>query len=447
MTTPNSITKEQKAASFSRKLGIAAIGVVLVVSLVIMKPAAPDKLILLTGPEGSAYHEMAKSLADELHRRGLSTEVRVTDGGLDNLELLATDPHGTVAFAPSNIENVVGDSVETNDLVSLGSIAWEPLWLFYRAEREIDDVPDLAGLSVSTGTDGTVVDFIATEMLRINDIVDRVELQSPDGQTPETVMTSLVDGRIDAAFAAGPPASPLIMDLLGNPDISVLSFKRAAAYGARFPGVATITVPQGMVDFGRDLPSEDLALLSVTTNLLALNDLYPAAVPLLLEAVARAENRQRFTTEPESFPSGNNTSLPLHRAASRYYEHGEKGLGKILPYKVTRWLNHLGFVVLPLLAFTVLLVKIVPIGMKIWGRVHLMGMLKALEEVEKASAAGADPKALLAQLDELDRRTATIFVPRSALHDYIDIRQFMHDMRERVAETAGIGDGSSSGDH
>jgi len=49
--------------------------------------------------------------------------------------------------------------------------------------------------------------------------------------------------------------------------------------------------------------------------------------------------------------------------------------------------------------------------------------------------------------DDLDRKTASIFVPRSTLHDYIDIRQFMHDMRERVADTAGTRDGSSSGDH
>jgi len=447
MTTHDTVAREQKAASFSRKLGIAVICAVLVVTLVIMKPAAPDKLILLTGPENGAYHAMGERLANELRQRGLETEIRVTGGGFDNLGLLAADPNGTVAFAPSNMENVVDDSVDTDDLVSLGSIAWEPFWLFYRAEHEISDVPDLAGLAVSTGPSGTVVNFIATEMLRVNDVLDRVEIPASDGQTPENVKESLLDGRIDAAFAAGSPAAPIIRDLLAREDVSVLSFERAAAYEARFPGIATITIPRGVIDLGQDLPSGDLALLSVTTNLVALDDLYPAAVPLLLEAVAQADTRRRLTTKAERFPSGDNTSLPLDRAATRYYEHGEKGLGKVLPYKVTRWLNHLGFVVLPLLALTVLLIKIVPVGMKIWGRVHLMSMLKVLEEVEKGSAAGADPKELLDKLDDLDRRTATIFVPRATLHDYIDIRQFMHDMRERVADSAGTRDVSSSGDH
>jgi hypothetical protein len=55
-----------------------------------------------------------------------------------------------------------------------------------------------------------------------------------------------------------------------------------------------------------------------------------------------------------------------------------------------------------------------------------------LEAVEKAWAAGVDSQTLLADLDRIDRGTATMFVPRSIVHDYIDFRQFLHDMRERV---------------
>ena len=123
----------------------------------------------------------------------------------------------------------------------------------------------------------------------------------------------------------------------------------------------------------------------------------------------------------------------MKRAAGRYYEQGAKGLSKFLPYKVTRWLNHLGFVVLPLLALAVVLVKIVPLILKIWISIKLTGFFKRLEEVEKSHAAGGDRPTLLAELDALDRASAAIFVPRSSLPNYIDFRQFLHDMRERVA--------------
>ena len=107
----------------------------------------------------------------------------------------------------------------------------------------------------------------------------------------------------------------------------------------------------------------------------------------------------------------------------------------------------IGLSVGTLLAGAVIFVKIVPVGLEIWGSIQLIGMLKRLEAVEKAHAAGADPNELLEQLNELDRRTAKLFMPRSMVHDYIDDRQFLHDMRERIAGTSAIGEASSSEDH
>lgn len=432
----DSTLKEHRLGTLSRAATITVMAIALLVSFVIIKPSAPKGIILLTGPEGSAYHEIGMRLADGLRSRGLEAEVRVTDGGFANIEHLAAGAPDAVAFAPSNIENVVDESVETDHLESLGSIAWEPLWIFYRAEHEITEIPELEGLKVSTGTRDTVVDFVAMKILRANDVLDGVVVVNSDDQTPASVTRSLIEGEIDAAFATGTTASPWIRELLASDGISAFSLERAAAYEARFPGSASITIPRGVVDLGNDLPSRDLILLSSTTNLVALDDLYPALVPLLLDAVAQTRDRQRFTTDPERFPNGENTSLPIALAAKRFYDHGETGLGRFLPYNVTRWINHLGFVVLPLLTVVFILLKIVPMGLKIWGGIRLMGMIKELEAVEKAHAAGVDPTELLSRLDELDRKTAAIFIPRSMVHDYIDDRQFLHDMRERVSGSA-----------
>jgi hypothetical protein len=226
---------------------------------------------------------------------------------------------------------------------------------------------------------------------------------------------------------------PAINNLLIDQDLGVLSFERADAYQALDPGITKLVAPQGIFDLANNIPPEDLVLLSATTNLVTLDSFYPGAVPLLLRAASDVHDRQRIITAGESFPSAQNVSLPLKPAARRYYEQGEKGLSKFLPYKVTRWLNHLGFVVLPLLALAVVLVKIVPLILKIRISIKLTGFFKRLEEVEKSNAGGGDQPALLAELDALDRASATIFVPRSNLSNYIDFRQFLHDMRERVA--------------
>jgi ABC-type amino acid transport substrate-binding protein len=432
MNSDTSITKERRTARLSRTTAIAVIAAVLFVSLIIIKPSAPENIVLLTGPEGSSYHEMGKTLAASLDKIGLETEVRVTRGGIDNAKQLAVGAANTVALAPSNIERLLDPEVEIGDLVSLGSIAFEPFWLFSRSEFEVVNLADLAGLRVVPGATDTVAYHMAMVLLKSNNVLDQVEIVSFDDHTPEDAEAALVDGRVDAVFANGTPASPLIMGLLGHPDLSCLSFDRTEAYEAWYPGIARIIIPEGIADLENNLPGEDLVLLSATTNLLTFDSLYPGVVPLVLQAVTKTDDRRRFTTTTTTFPNGENTSVPLDRAAARYYDHGETGLGKHLPYKVTRWINHLGYVVLPLLTLSVLLLKLVPMGLKIFSSIKLTGMLKQLESVEKAHAAGADPTELLAQLDELDRKTAEIFVSRSMVHDYIDDRQFLHDMRERV---------------
>lgn len=134
--------------------------------------------------------------------------------------------------------------------------------------------------------------------------------------------------------------------------------------------------------------------------------------------------------------------MPLSRAATRFYDHGETGLARHLPYQVTRWLNHLGLVVLPLLTVVFLLLKTVPTALRLWGQLRLVGFLKQLEAVEKAHAAGGDRSVLLADLDRIDQKSAGLFVPRSTVHDYIDFRQFLHDLRERVERNPNIEQGS-----
>jgi len=357
MRKENSIVRERRLWKLSRTAAFAVIAVALLVSLVIFSPAAPKKITLLTGPEGSGYHELGKRYAVYLGDRGLNVEVQVTDGGFDNVRLLAADIGDTVAFAPSNIEHVIDDSVDTSHLVSLGSIAYEPLWLFFRAEAEVRRISDLAGLRVAMGIKGSVVNYVGRSLIELNAIGDQVEILPSEGQEPHTVANALIEGRVDAAFVIGGPAAPVIRDLLGHEGLGMLSFERADAYQAIDPGITKIVMPEGIIDLANNVPSEDLILLSATTNLVTLDTLYPGAVPLLLQAAADVHDQRRIVTGGESFPSAQNVSL----------------------------------------------------------------------------AAGEDSSRLLEELQALNRASAAIFVPRASLPGYIDFRQFLHDLRERVS--------------
>ncbi len=431
MTQPD-LTEKQKRLRMTKIIfSTAVVGLAIFVAMVMIKPAMPDRITLLTGPVGSAYHELGQKYAADLRSRGLETEVVVTEGGLQNLELLASGAQDTIAFAPSNIEHRAGAEVDTSKLASIGSVAYEPLWLFHRSDLDINRIGDLAGLKIATGPKHTVVGFVADYFLDASNVTEKVKIQSSEGQTFESIADALIAGDIDAGFLLGAPISPVIRKLLDADAISFTSFEQADAYAALLPGLATLVAPEGVFDLARNNPSEDANLLAATTNLLTRFDVHPAVAPMVLNTASNLHTGGIFSTR-STFPSDEHVSLPLKPSAKRYFEQGEKGLSKFLPYKVTRYLNHLGFVVLPLLAGALILIKTVPLVLKLWATIRLMGFLKRLESVEKSQAADGDSSELLTRLNELDRVSATMFVPRSCVHDYIDFRQFLHDMRERV---------------
>ena len=78
------------------------------------------------------------------------------------------------------------------------------------------------------------------------------------------------------------------------------------------------------------------------------------------------------------------------------------------------------------------MLKLAPMALKSWGGMQLRRQFRVLESVEKKRSAGEPTAGLLAELDKIDAATATMFVPRGVTHDYVDFRQFLHDLRERV---------------
>lgn len=415
---------------------IALVAVVLFVSLVVLKPAEPDRIQLLTGPEETAYHQLGKRYAAELKHLGLETEIVLTAGGVDNLDRLANgDEDSTVALVPSNAEMGLEPSVDISSLASLGSVAFEPLWLFLGPDQEVHTISDLAGKTVLIGGPGSVSEYLARMLAESNGIEGQVEFTTSTQQTADGIVLALRDGEADAAFATGPANSSVIKTLLDADDVVLFSFERADAYTALFPGVARLEAPEGVFDLSRNIPPAKTFLLAATTNLVATDDLHPSVVPLMLRAAAEVHVASVFTSQAQ-FPNQENVSLPLKHAACRYYEQGEVGLSKFLPHTIVRRLNHIGFVVLPLLTIVLLLVKILPALLRTVVSIRLTKGFKRLESLEKETASGGDREETLDKLNQLDRDTATMFVPRSKVQDYVDFRQFIHDMRDRLANSA-----------
>ena len=434
LMTVNSHTNEQHGGLRKKAMIMAVVVLVAIFSLIVLIPPAPKEITLLTGTSGSSDHELGVNLAGHLEEEGLHVSLKTTSGARQKLQMLASGAENTVAFVPVSMEKTLGDSTDTGQLVSLGSVSYQPLWLFYRNELQIQSIPDLRGYTVALGNKDSVVGHISRFLLDVSNVTGQIKSNSLTNGNPAAIARALQNGKIDAAFAVGQPSSGNISALLSDKRIAFLSFERADAYRALNKAISKYRVPEGVFDLANNIPSRDMILLGTTTNLVTLDSLYPAIIPVLLKAASKIDMNPGGIDSAKKFPNAENVTLPLAKTAVRYYSQGEKGLSKVLPYKVTRWLNHIGFVVLPLLTIVVVLLKIISMLVKVRASIRFNGFYKRLENIETARTSGAEPSLIHRDIDELDKACSGFSVPRSMREQHLNLCQLVHDMRDRLPE-------------
>ena len=102
--------------------------------------APPSSLTITSGPEGSVFHKNALKYAKILERNNVKLNVLTSNGSLENIRRLTSrGSRIDIGLAQAGLPGV-----PTENLVSLGSVANQPLMLFYRG-------PELDLLSGSPG--------------------------------------------------------------------------------------------------------------------------------------------------------------------------------------------------------------------------------------------------------------------------------------------------------
>ena len=351
-----------------------------------IKPAPPNQLVISTGGEGGAYQSFAARYEEVLARYQIKLVTKPSAGSTENLARLrdaAVDVDA--AFIQGGTAQVSADDA----LLALGDFYYEPLWVFYRDTQpkksalnlhHLNRLADLKGRRIAIGVAGSGTQHLAREVLLANGIdATNTHLIEEGGMT---VATLLADGKVDAVMTVGPAQSSLIWSLLYTPGVRLMSLNHADAYVRRFPYLAKLVLPRGAIDLERDVPPQDVQLVSPMTTLMVREDTHPALIGLLLQAASEVHGGPGVFQRPNEFPRHGHSEFPTSPEAERYYKSGKPFLQRYLPFWAATLIDRAVVMLVPIIAILFPIFKFAPslYGWRVRGRIYRRyGELKFLE--------------------------------------------------------------------
>jgi TRAP-type uncharacterized transport system substrate-binding protein len=320
-----------------------------------LKPFPPKTLIMATGREGGSYAEFGEQYRQVLARDGIHVVLRPTSGAVENLMLLKDKSQAVEA---GFVQGTVGGIEETTNLVSLGGLAYTPLWIFYRGRDTYDDLRQLQGKRIAIGPEGSGIRLFSLELLKVAGVTGPPTefLYLPYAEASQ----DLLKGKIDAIMIFSAPDNPSILELLNAKGIKLMNMSQAEAYTRRFPDLSHVVLPRGVIDPGRRNPLSDVHLLSPTTNLIVRKGLHPALVYLLLKASVEIHSGASWVNKAGEFPTLIKQDDPISEQAQRFYKSGGSWLYAYLPLWAAAFVERLTLILIPFGIIIVPLIGITP---------------------------------------------------------------------------------------
>ena len=415
----------------------------LAVAYAVLRPSPPKHVVLATGVSQGAYAEFGRRYAVFLKAHGITVELRNTQGAAENLALLRDANSGVdLAFVQGGADErgPLETQREDEDLVSLGSVFYEPVWLFYREDSArrllkspvLSALPQLAGWRLNVGAPGSGVPPLMTRLLEANQVGIKALQWSQLPLTPAVV--ELLEGRMDALAMASAPESPMVQMLLQTPGIRLYDFAQAEAYARRFAFISAVTLPRGVVDIAKDTPPADVHLIAPTATLLAREGLHPALVQLFVQAAAQVHSDSGWFQHRGEFPNAAHSERPLSSEAQRFYRNGVPWLQRYLPFWLANLVDRMWVVMLSIVAVVIPLSRVLPPLVEMRIRSRVFRWYAQLREVEEARGQRPLPD-LFKELDDIDERVGRVKVPLSYADELYALRGHIQQVRRRLDTT------------
>jgi TRAP-type uncharacterized transport system substrate-binding protein len=387
--------------------------------------------VMATGAEGGGYHEIGKRYQEILAREGVRLRLVPTGGAIDNLKLLR-DRRSGVSVAL--IQGGTTSETEAPEIESLGTVFYEPLWVFRRAELDGEGLGWLRGRRVSVGAEESGTRVISLELLKRHGIDDRNSQLF--GYSPQQAGDKLLAGELDAALFLISWDSPIVRKLLADPRVELASFPNIDAYVALYPFLNKVVVPAGVGDLANNRPPADVTMIAPKASLVVRSDVHSAIQFLLLNAAVQIHSGPGIFQRAGQFPAAEGIDAPLSAEAIQFYKSGRPFLQNYLPFWAASLVTRLFVVLLPILGILYPLMRFLPAiyGWMMRRKIsRLYGELRFLEDDLATQAGTQDRHAMNSRLDELEQQANRLRIPVAYASMLYMLRHHIDLVRQRLA--------------
>jgi TRAP-type uncharacterized transport system substrate-binding protein len=434
------LTPLMETFGLSRGAAVAAavlIGLVVVFGVFWFLHAAPPRTLIITsGTSGSSFETNAIKYRLILARSGVRLKILPSRGSLENLERLE-DPtiHVDVGFVQGGITN----ESDRERLVSLGSVSYQPLMVFHRGTASLTLLSELAGKRLAIGPEGSGTHSLALTLLELNGIhaggaTTLLDLEGGDAAK------ALLEGTADAVFLMGDSTSPQVIGkLLRTPGIQILNFTQADGYTRRITYLNKLELPKGSIDFGKNIPPQDIYLVGPTVEVLARPNLHPALSDLLLEAAHEVHGGASLLKRKDEFPAPLESAFPISTEASRFYKSGKTFLYRKLPFWLASLVNPILVAILPVVVLLIPGLRAIPFFFRLRMKLRMYRWYRALLTLERevlASSPTTNRDELITRLDQIEQGVNQMKVPASFADQFYALRGYITFVRNQLLNQA-----------
>lgn len=395
-----------------------------------IEPAPPRTLVMTSGGPTGAYFGFAKRYAEVLAKSGIRLDVQPSAGSVENARRL-TDPRS--GYTVGLLQGGIVDGAAAPDLVSLGRVFLEPIWIFHRSPTPLDNLAGMKGQRIAIGPDGSGTRALAEAILKPNGITSSTATLSP--LTGTAAVEAMAAGQLDAVMLVQAAESKIIQDLLRDTRFKLLSFAQADAHVRLFPFLEKIILPRGVVDLVGNVPAEDVTMLAASAALVARKELHPALSGLLVKAVQEVHGGGGLFHRAGEFPKQVDPEFPVSDDALLVYRSGQSWLKRHLPFWMATFIERIILMIVPLAGILLPLFKVVPVLYRWRIKRRILYWYEQLKRLERRMIAERTRGTLARFREDIDRiedSISVIPVPLSFSEQLYNLRSAVQLVRQKI---------------